>query len=647
LALVPVRAARARYTLATLTLGLMLALPLATAVQVSGASPWTSDAVTATSPAAPGPMSGPGPRAGPVAPTALAPVAARIRAAMEPALPWAVLVWFGGVVALSLRLASGWLVTRQLGRVGTSSVPDACREAVARLAARLRIRRPLRVLESAVVQVPAVIGWLRPVILLPASALTGLTPLQLDALLAHELAHVRRYDYLVNLLQSAVETLLFYHPAAWWVSRRVREEREHCCDDLAVAACGGDAHVYATALLGMEQLRLATPPLALAAGGGSLIGRVQRLMVPAQVETFPRWMAGLVVAALVVTIGGGTTLAARAEALDAGAQLSASDLAADATRTAPDTVLRYAGPARPLADRWDWASAQARRLGTRRFWVGYSVHGRATSEHPTSLDRERRVTGREDAGFRGVRLAPLVGAREDADDIAFLFRYTTRADGRPVPTRAHVSSLALPVDFGGGALLWLGAADDDASLHWVQALFAEAATRDLKESLIAAVGLHASTGSVVPILERWLQGEERASVRAEAAEWLGHEPDPAAVSALSRAARSDPASHVRRQAAEALGDNPSAAATDSLIALARTLHDPDARREAVEELGRKSDPQALAALIAVARSDGDEDVRDQAIKALGRHSRDAARAALVDLARTHSSPDARREAVEA
>src|SRR5207237_519475 len=182
--------------------------------------------------------------------------------------------------------------------------------------------------------------------------------------------------------------------------------------------------------------------------GGSLIGRVQRLMVPAQVETFPRWMAGLVVAALVVTIGGGTTLAARAEALDAGAQLSASDLAADATRTAPGTVLRYAGPARPLADRWDWASAQARRLGTRRFWVGYSVHGRAVSEHPTSLDRERRVTGREDAGFRGVRLAPLVGAREDADDIAFLFRYTTRADGRPVPTRAHVSSLALPVDFG-------------------------------------------------------------------------------------------------------------------------------------------------------------------------------------------------------
>jgi len=663
--IVPTRAARTRYALAIATMGLMVALPLTTGVRLHGASHSMSTWESGTSVLAPPPA----PTASPASPAAppsgaveagpagarsgvapvfpAAPFAARISAALDPAMPWFVLLWFGGVLVMSLRLASGWLAVRRLWTTGTHPVPEGCEEALGRLVRRLRVTRPVRVFQSALVQVPAVIGWLRPVILLPASALTGLTPLQLDALLAHELAHVRRYDYLVNLLQSAVETLLFYHPAAWWVSRRVREEREHCCDDLAVAACGGDAHVYAMALLGMEQLRLATPPLALAAGGGSLIGRVQRLMVPAQVETFPRWMAGLVVAALVVTIGGGTTLAARAEALDAGAQLSASDLAADATRTAPDTVLRYAGPARPLADRWDWASAQARRLGTRRFWVGYSVHGRAVSEHPTSLDGERRVTGREDGGFRGVRLAPLVGAREDADDIAFLFRYTTRADGRPVPTRAHVSSLALPVEFGGGALLWLGAADDDASLHWVQALFAEAATRDLKESLIAAVGLHASTGSVVPILERWLQGEERASVRAEAAEWLGHEPDPAAVSALSRAARSDPASHVRRQAAEALGDNPSAAATDSLIALARTLHDPDARREAVEELGRKSDPQALAALIAVARSDDDEDVRDQAIKALGRQPRDAARAALVDLARTHSSPDARREAVEA
>ena len=324
--IVPTRAARMRYALAIATMGLMVALPLTTGVRLHGAShsmsTWESGtsalapppAPTASSPSPAAPPSGAveagpaGARSGvaPVSPAA--PFAARISAALDPAMPWFVLLWFGGVLVMSLRLASGWLAVRRLRTTGTHPVPEGCEEALGRLVRRLRVTRPVRVFQSALVQVPAVIGWLRPVILLPASALTGLTPLQLDALLAHELAHVRRYDYLVNLLQSAVETLLFYHPAAWWVSRRVREEREHCCDDLAVAACGGDAHVYAMALLGMEQLRLATPPLALAAGGGSLIGRVQRLMVPAQVETFPRWMAGLVVAALVVTIGAGTTL---------------------------------------------------------------------------------------------------------------------------------------------------------------------------------------------------------------------------------------------------------------------------------------------------------------------------------------------------
>ena len=115
------------------------------------------------------------------------------------------------------------------------------------LAARLGIRRPVRLLESARVQVPVVIGALRPVLLLPASALTGLAPAQVEAVLAHELAHIRRHDYPVNLLQSAAETLLFYHPGVWWLSARIRAEREHCCDDIAVRVCG-DAVGYAEAL---------------------------------------------------------------------------------------------------------------------------------------------------------------------------------------------------------------------------------------------------------------------------------------------------------------------------------------------------------------------------------------------------------------
>ena len=125
--------------------------------------------------------------------------------------------------------------------------------------------------------VPTAIGWLRPVVLLPASAFTGLTPRQLETILAHELAHIRRHDYLFNLLQSVAETLLFYHPAAWWVSRRVRQERELVCDDLAVAATG-DALTYARALTQVERLRKSAPRLAVAADGGQLRTRVLRLV---------------------------------------------------------------------------------------------------------------------------------------------------------------------------------------------------------------------------------------------------------------------------------------------------------------------------------------------------------------------------------
>ncbi len=104
---------------------------------------------------------------------------------------------------------------------------------------RIGVSSPVRLLWSASATVPMVIGWARPVVLVPAALLTGLSESQLEAVLAHELAHIRRHDYLVNLLQNVLETLLFYHPAVWWTSEQVRSEREHCCDDLAAAACGG------------------------------------------------------------------------------------------------------------------------------------------------------------------------------------------------------------------------------------------------------------------------------------------------------------------------------------------------------------------------------------------------------------------------
>jgi hypothetical protein len=142
---------------------------------------------------------------------------------------------------------------------------------------RLGVSRPVRLLKSALVEVPTVIGWLRPVILVPAAALSGLTPRQLEAVLAHELAHVHRHDYLVNAFQCLVETLMFYHPVAWWISRCIREERENCCDDLVIEVCG-DRLLYARALAAMEGLRGELPDLAFAASGGSLLNRIRRLL---------------------------------------------------------------------------------------------------------------------------------------------------------------------------------------------------------------------------------------------------------------------------------------------------------------------------------------------------------------------------------
>lgn len=225
---------------------------------------------------------------------------------LRPHIAWIVGFWLAGVALLSLRLLAGWWRIRQWTRRSADAVAGDWAGRCSALARRLRVSRPVRLLESTLAEVPLAMGWLRPVILLPTSALTGLTPAQIEAILAHELAHIRRCDYLVNLLQSVVETLLFYHPAIWWVSHRMRVEREFCCDDLAAQVCGNPA-VYARALAAMETLRGASslPRQAMAATGGSLLERVARLLGrPVARRTYrASWLAGVLVLVLLATLG--------------------------------------------------------------------------------------------------------------------------------------------------------------------------------------------------------------------------------------------------------------------------------------------------------------------------------------------------------
>lgn len=189
---------------------------------------------------------------------------------------WLVRIWLAGVTILSLRFLVSWGVAQRLRGRGIVTTDEFFTQRLRRIAERVGVTRPVRILKSAAVTVPTVVGWLRPVILIPVASLAGLSRSQLEAVLAHELAHIRRHDYLVNLLQHAVETLFFFHPAVWWVSKKVREEREHCCDDIA-AGVAGNALNYARALATLEEQRSSRYALGMAANGGSLLARIRRL----------------------------------------------------------------------------------------------------------------------------------------------------------------------------------------------------------------------------------------------------------------------------------------------------------------------------------------------------------------------------------
>ena len=233
-------------------------------------------------------------------------------------LPLLVVAWLLGLLAMSLRMLGGLLYVQRLRRYRVRPLPAVWQERLAALAARGGVRGPVALLESALVRVPLVVGHLRPVILLPLGTVAGLSPAYLEAILAHELAHVLRRDYLVNLLQTVAEVLFFYHPAVWFVANCVRTERENCCDDTATALVGGDPLRLALALTALAEWSQsavvpAAPRLALAVMGrrGALLNRVRRLVQrrPAAPTLAEGLMAGALVLGGLSLLGGSVVLA--------------------------------------------------------------------------------------------------------------------------------------------------------------------------------------------------------------------------------------------------------------------------------------------------------------------------------------------------
>ena len=218
--------------------------------------------------------------------------------ASQDQLTWVAQIWLAGVCLLALRMAFGVLFLERLRRRNLTALPAAFVERCRKLQQRLGISRVVRYCECQLVSVPAVIGLFRPIVLLPMRALTGLSASQLEAVIAHELGHIKRFDVAVNFFQVIAETLFFFHPAVWWLNKRIRADRENCCDDVAIAVCGERAS-YARALATMEVWRH-VPDFALAATGGSVAARVARLLGVSERNASTR-PAGVLTATLVLT----------------------------------------------------------------------------------------------------------------------------------------------------------------------------------------------------------------------------------------------------------------------------------------------------------------------------------------------------------
>lgn len=293
------RSAELRHAIASWTLALMLILAAFTLAFVySGRDPVSTFGALAIAPILEGKAEG-----------AWLP---QLRMALGPWIPWLFAGWMlgFGLKLVQMGRAMAWLYGPCLGSI--EPPPAFWLDRFERLQQRMKIGRPVRLGLSDRVDSLLALGWLKPVVLIPAAALLALSPEALEAVLIHELEHVRRGDFLANLLQTFAEALLFYHPAVWWLSRRIRQEREHACDDAAVQACG-DPILYASALARLEELRaqpFSIPDLAPAASGGRLMSRIQRILRPRTAHDLVSPLVILAPALLLVTTLGSATLSA-------------------------------------------------------------------------------------------------------------------------------------------------------------------------------------------------------------------------------------------------------------------------------------------------------------------------------------------------
>ncbi|MFN0181675.1 MAG: M56 family metallopeptidase [Gemmatimonadales bacterium] len=670
---------RVRYVILSLALAALVVWPVVTvAIAASGSAsagvaagpPGTERLAEATRPAAGAP--GPGRVDG-------TPNAVRIGAAdrwgpvdwvarwsphwVDRALPVLGIGWILGVGLGLLRIAGAWVVLRRMIARAVPA-PTAVAERAAAMASRLGLTRAVRIMASADVLVPCAAGLLRPVVLLPAAMLSGLSPGQVDLILTHELAHIRRWDYLVNFLQTMAETLLFYHPAAWWLSRRIRIEREYCCDDLVVGAVR-DPVGYARALTDLESSRAAAPRLASGWRDGSLGDRVERLVGRAAPRPALGWLpvaVALLCLAAVARVGavpvprplpeaGPDTLMERVS-VSSPVTDSVPPLTADPA-VALGEVIRHPDPAVPLAERWAWALAEARRRAWGDITIGWGIRA-ATADGDLVASGTRGGSWQD----RGRPVATLLGEPLDPGVVFFVsvdgldptvIRKQSAANGLVPGVVGAVAIRSMDGRYSprGANIVWLGRAPDRASVGLLERLIAVAEPA-MRSELGAAVTLHDDVGLVVAAAGRIARDDESDQVRGEVLSWLPrHLPD-AAVRALLVGGLTDRSPKVRDEALSALANGPDREAL-LVDAIAKSPY-PDVRSEAIQALDR-GDGSDTGSLVGVLRKaafdDSDGDVQREAVDALIELDRAAADRVLREVADRHPNRSLRREAAEA
>ena len=306
------RSSNARYLVALGALMLMLSASVITFAFEMNSNASLSEALGAGKLMAPytfSPVVTPGSEPGKLV-TSMQPTAAGSASSLAPILQLPLLraidgVWLLGVLVLSLRSLGGWWLIQRLRATATVEAPAAVRASFREIAAALKIHRPVLLRVSSAVTGPVTVGALRALVLLPVSAAMSLSPEELEVVLAHELAHVRRADFFWNLVQTLVETLFFFHPAVWWIGGRIRHERELCCDDLALTVCPNPM-VYANALFELEQQRSRIGQLSMALDGHqparTLRMRIARILGEPVANTAARGPFSLAAAAAALVV---------------------------------------------------------------------------------------------------------------------------------------------------------------------------------------------------------------------------------------------------------------------------------------------------------------------------------------------------------